>query len=60
VPSAPSFQLRSSPVFPSQNTISPLGMTTGPSGKPRSEASSVASTANILSTGETGMIAYQA
>ena len=41
---APSAQRSSSPVLPSQITIEPSGMTTGPSGKPKSEASSVPST----------------
>src|SRR3954447_10964206 len=48
-------------MFPSHRTMEPSGMTTGPSGKPRFEASRVPST-GVLSGGltrEIGMRAYQ-
>ena len=58
-----SFHTNNSPVFPSHNTMVPSGITTGPSGNPRFEASSVPCTAQILFQGCTrkiGMIAYRA
>src|SRR5579862_2516120 len=48
-------------MLPSQKTMEPSGMTTGPSGKPRFEASSVPSTGVPSEglTGEIGVRAYQ-
>src|SRR3954462_13646114 len=47
----PSLHTNNSPVFPSHNTMAPSGITTGPSGNPRFEASSVPCTARILFQG---------